>query len=732
MIAKGNLHGDGGKLAQYLMNGQGDEHVEFVEARRLDYLSRDPAQAFKTLQQFADANTKAEMPFFHSQTRLAGGEHLTNAQWMQVVDREEKRLGFAGQPRLVTFHVFPNGEKHLHVAWFRIDMETMKAIDPGMYKNHLKQLSRKLEKEFALREVSNHRKPEDRARPGNRKEVEEARRLGTDDRAIRNTILDCLERTDGGKAFRAALDERGLMLSNGDRRDCFVVIDQSGGHHTLNKRLTGMTLAAMRDRLSDLDRTALPGVNQAKAMQKEKYPEFAQQQGKGLDPAQPEPRPAPQQRDAGEEGVKPEARHPAYAPEPAAATIKEPERIAPRGKAAAEIYATWGQSPTPAAFMSAMQDQGYKLARVTPEEARESHRAHALASEAGRSSPRYRDGEIVVVNDRGWTYRLNEKSTGAERADILKFTAELKSTDLPSMGDATKAQLAENSRQKAVNKEDAWQHRDISKMEMKIRGFQEKAERGGGTVTAGLFAEGLTLARVDAAGKSEVERDNQRRFDNDRLAGKTDARLRQSPKEGELVAVTRSGTVFRLNPRFVDTDKLERAVSGGREQKTPTLTAARQFFATTMQQKKDDRAAVQDERYQKRQEPFVGKGRGSAGFKVNVKGAAVSLSSFVESLFGMGKASTPASQQQDGQQHAPQGGRGASGDDAWEEIYEAVKHGRDIPADSIRHLPPSDLQNLRSHGDAVINDKIMMMEREKRRDLEHSWEEHGRGRELER
>jgi hypothetical protein len=144
----------------------------------------------------------------------------------------------------------------------------MQAKDPGMYKNHLKQLCRKLEKEFCLQEVSNFRKPEDLARAASWKEQEEARRLGTDERAIRSAILNCLEAADGGKAFRVALDERGLMLANGDKRDCFVVVDQAGGHHALNKKLTGHTLAETRDRLADLDRTQLPSVEQAQEIQR--------------------------------------------------------------------------------------------------------------------------------------------------------------------------------------------------------------------------------------------------------------------------------------------------------------------------------------------------------------------------------------------------------------------------------------------------------------------------------
>jgi hypothetical protein len=70
------------------------------------------------------------------------------------------------------------------------------------------------------------------------------------------------------------------MLANGDKRDCFVVIDQAGGHHALNKKLTGMTLAATRARLADLDRSHLPGVEQAQAMQRDRQADLAMQEAR--------------------------------------------------------------------------------------------------------------------------------------------------------------------------------------------------------------------------------------------------------------------------------------------------------------------------------------------------------------------------------------------------------------------------------------------------------------------
>lgn len=274
--AKGKIRGSGAQLARYVTTGKDGELVQVVDARGWRDFGKDPVAAFDRMEQWAAEHTESRKPFFHGHIRLAPGERLTDPQWMDSLDRMEKRLGFEGQPRIVSFHIEPeSGEKHLHVAWFRGDLENECAIDPGLYKNKLVQLSRTLEREFSLRELTGERQPHE-AREAGRDEYEESKRLGTDVRAIRNGILDCLEHADSGKAFKAALEDRSLMLANGDRRDCFVVIDEAGGHHALNKKLTGMTLAETRERLADLDRTQLPSVDQAIALQLARTAEMEQ------------------------------------------------------------------------------------------------------------------------------------------------------------------------------------------------------------------------------------------------------------------------------------------------------------------------------------------------------------------------------------------------------------------------------------------------------------------------
>jgi hypothetical protein len=276
VFAKGNLHANGVKLVNYILSAGPGERVELGGIQGFDFFSNDPREAARLMQRMADATTKCEKPWFHTQTRLPADERLTPEQWEIVRAREEKRLGFSGLPCIWSFHVNEaTGERHMHVAWFRIDVEQERAIDPGLFKLKLKEMCRGLEREFGLRKLDNHRQPHDRAHVADRNEVEESRRFGTDVRAIRNAILDCYQHADNGRALRAAIEEKGFILANGDRRDCFLVIDQAGGHHALNKKLTGHTLEETRSRFADLDRSQLPSVEQAQALQAERRAERA-------------------------------------------------------------------------------------------------------------------------------------------------------------------------------------------------------------------------------------------------------------------------------------------------------------------------------------------------------------------------------------------------------------------------------------------------------------------------
>jgi hypothetical protein len=262
MIIKGNRHNNGGKLANYMMNGDArkSERAELHQLKGLGEAG-NIAEAFRDLEIRAEA-TKADNALFHVQIRLPEHERLTPEQWERAADRTEKRLGLTGQPRAITFHINKTGERHMHVGWSLIDADAMKAKPVPFFKFRLKSLARELENEFDITRVKNERDgPILYAATKN--EQQQAQRLGVDKDAIRNSIRDCWERSDCGRSFDDALANEGMILAQGTRRD-YVVMDHAGGLHALGKRILDVSAGEVRARLVDLDRDQMPTIEQAR------------------------------------------------------------------------------------------------------------------------------------------------------------------------------------------------------------------------------------------------------------------------------------------------------------------------------------------------------------------------------------------------------------------------------------------------------------------------------------
>ncbi len=510
MIAKGNLHAHGVKLAAYLTTSKGDERAELVELR--GFVADNIRDAFIDVQIQAEA-TNATKPFFHAYVRLPADETLTREQWQGVADRMEKRLGFEGQGRAIAFHYKQDGETHMHVAWSRIDLETMTAIDPGLYKNKMKELSRQLEKEFGLTLVANERDPADKTKAAGRNEFEQSRRLGTNLKDIRTTIHACWQSADNGKAFAASLDQQGLILARGDKRD-FVIIDRDGGDHALSKRITGATASETRARLADIDRAALPSVDEAKATQRDR------------------------------------AREPA------------PVAERPLSKTAGDIRLAWSLSDSGKSFAAALDERGLMLAVVNGQEAYRSERVSAFAQAIGSYAPRYREGELVVLNAYGNAYPINQRTTGTPSAEIDKYLATVDRGSLLNM-DQTRDLARHEGRETFLAAKQA--ARPLTKIETRILAAHA-ASKDGATFMDHLAQDGISLAKVTSGDLAR------RNFDREAFSV-TATRAQQDEqttlrreglvprpfegKVGELVAVNRYGGIYRLNAHKIDTAALE-------------------------------------------------------------------------------------------------------------------------------------------------------------------------------
>jgi hypothetical protein len=458
MIAKGNPHGDGAKLAKYLTTAKNGERVEVAELR--GFVADNVRDAFIDTEIQAEA-TKCETPFFHVSVRPPADERLTREQWQITADRIEKKLGFTGQPRAIVFHHEANGDTHMHVAWSRIDLDKMRAIDPGLYKNKLKEISRELEKEFGLTRVRNERDAEEKTRSPDRDEFEQARRLGTDLKAIRETIRDCWDRSDNGQAFAAALEQEDLILARGDKRD-FVVVDRDGGYHALGKRITGATAADTRARMADIDARSLPDVAQAKEIKHDRSHGLAS----ARDEMQWEDRlaaaaieKAERQDATGRSAARAEddkamlrisdkavARDLAY---------HQRQEAKPYTATETKVMDAFRASTNGMEFTEKLKQEGLSLAIATAGDVKDLgiERAVEFAAHNPRTSspmhfvPKVREGELAAVDRFGGVHRFNEHKI--DIAALEGRAAETADGALPSIGRVRAVKQAERDRRDA-------------------------------------------------------------------------------------------------------------------------------------------------------------------------------------------------------------------------------------------------------------------------------------------
>jgi hypothetical protein len=263
IIINGGSRRAGGWWAKHLTNKEQNERVEVIEMRGL--AAETVSGAFKEMEALA-IGTKCENYFYQANINPRADEHLTPAQWIEAVDTLERNLGLSGQPRFVIEHE-KNGRTHYHVVWSRIDVDRQRAISDSLTAPIHERTSRELEIAFGLergRSILVAGREFERPERGPKKwERFRGERHGIDPEQITAELTGLWQNSDSGQSFKAAIEERGYILAQGDRRD-FVILDQAGDVHSLARRLEGVTAKDLRERLTDIDHEALPSVATAK------------------------------------------------------------------------------------------------------------------------------------------------------------------------------------------------------------------------------------------------------------------------------------------------------------------------------------------------------------------------------------------------------------------------------------------------------------------------------------
>lgn len=283
MIISGGARGNWRFFAKHLTRADENEVVRVAEMRGL--VADTVLEALREMDAVA-MGTRATNFFYHADINPREDERLTEEQWEKAVDALEANLGLNGHARFVVEHE-KKGRTHRHVVWSRVDTDTMTVVPvEDNYASH-ERTSRELEDAFGLEPTPGVYRDGKRAerRPDNW-EVFRGQRSGIDPRDVKAELTDLWRQADTGRAFAAALEERGYILAKGDRRD-FIVIDHAGDDHSLGRRV-GVKAAEVRARMADIDRDALPSVEEARKMARSRP-----QERPGPEEAQPEPDPVP-------------------------------------------------------------------------------------------------------------------------------------------------------------------------------------------------------------------------------------------------------------------------------------------------------------------------------------------------------------------------------------------------------------------------------------------------------
>jgi hypothetical protein len=266
MIINGGSRSNGSFFARHLMRADDNEQVSVIEMRGLG--AETVPDAFREMRAVA-SGTRCTNYFYHANLNTRADERLTPEQWAQAVDALESELQLTDQPRFIVEHE-KEGRIHRHVVWSRIDADTMTAIsDSHNYRRH-EEVATALEEAFGHEATARAltRDKDTTPRPGpNEKDWESfrAQESGIDPKAVKAELTDLWQRADSGQAFAAALEDRGYILVRGDRRD-FCVIDPAGDEHSLARRIDGAKAAEIRARMADVDREALPSVEEGRAL----------------------------------------------------------------------------------------------------------------------------------------------------------------------------------------------------------------------------------------------------------------------------------------------------------------------------------------------------------------------------------------------------------------------------------------------------------------------------------
>ena len=257
MILKGSQRAGAKQLAVHLLKTEENEHVQVHDLRGFssDNLKSALQEAYAI-----SRGTQAKQFLFSLSLNPPRDERVSIDAFEAAIEKVERKLGLEGQPRAIVFHE-KDGRRHAHVVWSRIDADEMKAINLPHFKLKLGDISRELYLEHGWEMPKGFKNSQDRDRDNfSHEQWQQAKRAGHDPKTLKAMFRECWIISDSKQAFSNALEERGFVLAQGDRRG-YVAVDLDGEIYAIAK-YAGARTAEVKQRLGDAKQ--LPTIEQVK------------------------------------------------------------------------------------------------------------------------------------------------------------------------------------------------------------------------------------------------------------------------------------------------------------------------------------------------------------------------------------------------------------------------------------------------------------------------------------
>src|ERR1035437_5902714 len=175
-----NQRGRGQQLAAHLMNDFDNDRVEVANVR--GSVAQDLSGAFAEWQADGKATNCRKYLYSLSPNPDQRQGKLAHEEYLDFIDRAEKRLGLENQPRAIVFHV-KYGREHAHVAWSPIDTEKMRAVQMSNDHQKLRKVVQEFAKHYGIELPDGMQKNKGGERYEDRKDRSEERRVGKECRS---------------------------------------------------------------------------------------------------------------------------------------------------------------------------------------------------------------------------------------------------------------------------------------------------------------------------------------------------------------------------------------------------------------------------------------------------------------------------------------------------------------------------------------------------------------------